>query len=136
VPGFPNFFAIAGPYGFVAGSYFWMLESTGAHAVRVIAHARGRGKTRAEVRADVHDRYVEKCRERQHGSPLFSDACAGSNTYYVNAQGDSPIRPSLYAEMWWDNRHFPLENYRYRTAPAAAPTRRKPRRNRALEVAS
>ena len=135
VPGFPNFFAIAGPYGFVAGSYFWMLESTAAHAVRVISHARRRGKTRAEVRVDVHDHYVEKCRQRQHGSPLFTNACAGSNTYYVNAQGDSPLRPSLYAEMWWDNRHFPLDNYRYRTATSATGVRSRSRQ-RALEIAS
>jgi cation diffusion facilitator CzcD-associated flavoprotein CzcO len=137
VPGFPNLFTIAGPYGFVAGSYFWMLESTAAHAVRVIAHARRRGKTRAEVRIDVHDRYVDKCRQRQHGGPLFSDICAGSNTYYVNEQGDSPIRPSLYAEMWWDNRHFPLDNYRYRTAHGPTGSVRPYRtQERLLEVVS
>ncbi|MGI8662478.1 MAG: flavin-containing monooxygenase [Acidimicrobiales bacterium] len=133
VPGFPNLFSIAGPYGFVAGSYFWMLESTAAHAVRVIAYARRRGATRAEVRADEHDRYVERCRTRQHGSPLFSDVCAGSNTYYVNAQGDSPLRPSLYAEMWWENRHFPLDAYRYRTAVTGDEPRRS---SRPLAVAS
>ena len=58
-------------------------------------------------------RFVEKCRTRQAGSPLFGPACAGSNTYYVNFQGDSPLRPALYAEMWWENRHFPLSHYRY-----------------------
>lgn len=121
VPGFPNLFSIAGPYGFVAGSYFWMLESTAAHSVRVIAHARRRGATRAEVRQDVHDRYVDRCRDRQAGSPLLGEPCAASNTYYVNAHGDSPLRPSLYAEMWWENRRFPLDNYRYRKVPATRP---------------
>jgi cation diffusion facilitator CzcD-associated flavoprotein CzcO len=115
VPGFPNLFAIAGPYGFVAGSYFWMLESTAAHAVRVIAEARRRGATSAEIRQLPHDRYVARCRARQQNSPLFTEACATSNTYYVNFQGDSPLRPSAYAEMWWENRHFPLDHYRYRT---------------------
>ncbi len=137
VPGFPNSFSIAGPYGFVAGSYFWMLESTAAHAVRVIAHARKRGATRAEVRPHVHDEYVAKCRARQRDSPLFGEECATSNTYYVNAQGDSPLRPSLYAEMWWDNRHFPLDNYRYRTLPEAGVTSRRTaskRAGRALEA--
>jgi cation diffusion facilitator CzcD-associated flavoprotein CzcO len=121
VPGFPNLFAIAGPYGFVAGSYFWMLESTAAHAVRVIAEARRRGATSAEIRQLPHDRYVERCRARQRNSPLFTDACATSNTYYVNFQGDSPLRPSAYAEMWWENRHFPLDHYRYRTRLLAEP---------------
>jgi hypothetical protein len=111
-------FSIAGPYGFVAGSYFWMLEATAAHSVRVIAHAGRLGAATAEIRREPHDRYVERCRARQHRSPLFSDACAGSNTYYINAQGDSPLRPSTYAEMWWENRHFPLSNYHFETKGA------------------
>lgn len=121
VPGFPNLFSVAGPYGFVAGSYFWMIESTAKHAVRVIAEARRRGATRAEIRQLPHDRYVARCRARQQRSPLFSRACATSNTYYVNSQGDSPLRPSAYAEMWWDNRHFPLDHYRFRTRLVAQP---------------
>lgn len=119
VPDFPNLFSIAGPYGFVYGSYFWMLESTSAHAARVIAHARRRGTTRAEVRRAAHDDFVAECKRRQLDSPLFGETCAGSNTYYVNAQGDSPIRPSYYPEMWWANRHFPIDNYRFRTLPGA-----------------
>jgi cation diffusion facilitator CzcD-associated flavoprotein CzcO len=113
VCGFPNMFSVMGPYGFVVGSYFWMIEATTRHAARVIAEADRRGATSAEVRKGPQDRFVEKCRTRQADSPLFGPACAGSNTYYVNFQGDSPLRPSLYAEMWWENRHFPLSHYRY-----------------------
>ena len=119
VPEFPNLFTIAGPLGFVAGSYFWMLESTAEHAARVIAHARRRGATYAEVRQGAFDRYVGRCRARQRNSALFNGTCDGSNTYYVNARGESPLRPSTFAEMWWENRHFPLDNYRYRTLPRA-----------------
>jgi len=113
VCGFPNLFSVAGPYGFVVGSYFWMIESTTKHAARVIAEARRRGATTAEIRKGPQDRYVRKCRDRQAGSPLFGEPCAGSNTYYVNFQGDSPLRPSFYAEMWWENRHFPITHYRF-----------------------
>ncbi len=113
VAGFPNLFSVAGPYGFVVGSYFWMIEATTKHAVRVIAEADRQGATTAEIRKGPQDRYVKKCRTRQADSPLFGPPCATSNTYYVNFQGDSPLRPSLYAEMWWDNRHFPLSHYRY-----------------------
>jgi len=113
VAGFPNLFSVAGPYGFVVGSYFWMIEATTKHAVRVIAEADRQGATTAEIRQGPQDRYVKKCRSRQADSPLFGPPCATSNTYYVNFQGDSPLRPSLYAEMWWDNRHFPLSHYRY-----------------------
>jgi cation diffusion facilitator CzcD-associated flavoprotein CzcO len=130
VCGFPNLFSVAGPYGFVVGSYFWMIEATTRHAARVIAEAGRRGKTTAEIRRGPQDRYVEQCRERQAGSPLFGEACATSNTYYVNFQGDSPLRPSLYAEMWWQNRHFPLSHYRFATAPQAPPAPRKGRTRR------
>lgn len=113
VCGFPNLFSVMGPYGFVVGSYFWMIESTTKHAVRVITEALKRGATSAEIRQGPQDRYVKKCRQRQSDSPLFGPSCATSNTYYVNFQGDSPLRPSLYAEMWWDNRHFPISHYRF-----------------------
>lgn len=120
VHGFPNLFSVAGPYGFVVGSYFWMIEATTRHAARVIAEADQRGALRAEIRQGPQDRYVKRCRTRQAGSPLFGEPCATSNTYYVNFQGDSPLRPSLYAEMWWENRHFPLSHYRYgEVAPVA-----------------
>lgn len=113
VCGFPNLFSVMGPYGFVVGSYFWMIESTTKHAVRVITEAMKRGATSAEIRQGPQDRYVKKCRQRQKDSPLFGPSCATSNTYYVNFQGESPLRPSLYAEMWWENRHFPLSHYRF-----------------------
>lgn len=139
VCGFPNLFSVAGPYGFVVGSYFWMIEATTKHAARVIAETARRGQATAEVRRGPQDRYVQQCRDRQAGSPLFSEACATSNTYYVNFQGDSPLRPSLYAEMWWHNRRFPLSHYRYSTAPPPPPgrTRRVPRRRvEPIEVGS
>ena len=118
VVGFPNLFSIAGPYGFVVGSYFWMIEATAKHAARVIREGVRRGATRAEIRQGPHDAYVERCRARHRGSPLFGEPCALSNTYYVNFQGDSPLRPSFYAEMWLENRRFPMENYEFRTSPA------------------
>ena len=126
VAGFPNLFSVAGPYGFVVGSYFWMIEATTRHAARVIAEARRRGAATAEIRKGPQDRFVKRCRERQADSPLFGPPCATSNTYYVNFQGDSPLRPSYYSEMWWENRHFPLTHYRYDGRRAAdAPARRE-----------
>ena len=63
----------------------------------------------------------------QSGSFLFTDACDGANTYYINYQGDAAVlRPSTHLEMYLENRLFPLSNYRYSvgdervTAPAAA----------------
>ncbi|MGH9136817.1 MAG: flavin-containing monooxygenase [Acidimicrobiales bacterium] len=129
VPRFPNLFMITGPHGFVPGSYFWMVESTSAHAARVIAQARRRGATRAEIRQEPHDRYFQRCTERAQKTLLFTENCAATNTYYINYQGDAAaLRPSTYGEMWFENRFFPLDNYRYGTAPAVSPTEAAPAR--------
>lgn len=119
VPGFPNAFAITGPYGFVLGSYLWMVEATSAHLSRAIAEAKRRGATVCEIRPEVHDEYFQNCLRRQQHNFLFTSTCAGSNTYYLDSNGDSPFRPSTHGEMYWHNRHYDLDVYRY-TAVASA----------------
>lgn len=114
VPGYPNLFFIMGPYGFSPGSYFWMVEATAFHAARVIAETRKRGNTACEIRREPHDRYWQRALKRAGRTLLFTSQCATSNTYYINAHGDAAVvRPSLYPEMYWQNRHFPLDDYKY-----------------------
>ncbi|MEV0247438.1 NAD(P)/FAD-dependent oxidoreductase [Nocardia sp. NPDC050712] len=126
-PGFPNAFLITGPYGFAAGSYLAMIECTSRHAARAIAESRRRGATRVEIKQEAHDAYYEKYRLRAAKTLWLSDACAGSNTYYVNYQGDAAaIRPSTHLEMWWGNKHFPLDHYRYSRSLAPAETGDRP----------
>jgi cation diffusion facilitator CzcD-associated flavoprotein CzcO len=115
VPGFPNIFMITGPYGFVLGSYIWMIEATSAHLSRAIAESKRRGATECEIRREVHDAYFQKCLKRQERNFLFTPTCAGSNTYYIDDKGDSPFRPSTHGEMYWQNRHFDLDIYQYGT---------------------
>lgn len=118
MPGFPNGFLIIGPYAYAPGSYLVMIESTTEHIVRVIAEARRRGATRAEIRQEPHDRYFAQMQRRLGGSALFTPACTGSNSYYLNHHGDAAaFRPTTVAEMRWANKHFPLSHYRFtRTA--------------------
>jgi cation diffusion facilitator CzcD-associated flavoprotein CzcO len=113
VPGFPNMFMITGPYGFVLGSYLWMIEATSAHLSRAIAEAKRRGSIEVEIRQPVHDAYFQKCLRRQERNFLFTPTCAGSNTYYIDYHGDSPFRPTTHGEMYWHNRHYDLDVYRY-----------------------
>ncbi|ORA61367.1 flavin-containing monooxygenase [Mycobacteroides franklinii] len=113
VPGYPNMFSITGPYGFVLGSYLWMIEATSAHLARAIAETKRRGATVCEIRQDVHDEYFRKCLKRQEKNFLFTDVCAGSNTYYLDQNGDSPFRPTTHGEMYWQNRHYDLDVYHY-----------------------
>ena len=114
VPGYPNAFLITGPYGFAAGSYLAMIECTSRHAARAIAETRRRGATRVEIKREPHDAYYDKSRRRAEQTVWLSPACEGSNTYYVNYQGDpAAIRPSTHLEMWWGNKHFPFDDYAY-----------------------
>lgn len=114
VPKFPNFFLITGPYGFAAGSYIAMIECTSRHAARAISEARRRGASRIEIKQEPHDAYYQKSRKRAGQTLWLSSACEGSNTYYVNYQGDAAaIRPSTHLEMWWGNKHFPFDHYAY-----------------------
>ncbi|OBI44586.1 monooxygenase [Mycobacterium kyorinense] len=117
VPGFPNAFAITGPYGFVLGSYLWMIEATSAHLSRAIAEAKRRRATVCEIRPEVHEEYFRKCLKRQQKNFLFTPVCAGSNTYYLDNKGDSPFRPSTHGEMYWQNRHYDINVYRYSAGP-------------------
>ncbi|GAB2533641.1 NAD(P)/FAD-dependent oxidoreductase [Nocardia heshunensis] len=116
VPKFPNAFLIVGPYAYAPGSYIPLIESTSAHAARVIKEARRRGATRVEVRQEPHDRYFARMDERAKKTHLFTQGCVSSNTYYINYQGDgAAFRPSTQLEMYWENRHFPLSDYRFTT---------------------
>lgn len=121
IPRYPNFFMITGPYGFAAGSYLAMIECTSRHAARAIAEARRRGATSVEVTQEAHDAYYQKCLRRAANTLWFSSACEGSNTYYINYQGDAAaLRPSTHAEMWWQNKHFPHSHYQYTVPDAPA----------------
>lgn len=121
VPGFPNLFLVNGPYAYPGGSAIAMIECTSRHAVRAIGAARRRGATAVEIRQEPHERYWNKCLKRGRRTIWLSPRCDGSGTYVVNHHGDAVfIRPSLHWEMWWGNKHFPLDHYTYATALTAA----------------
>ncbi|WP_051178909.1 flavin-containing monooxygenase [Nocardia concava] len=114
IPNFPNLFLITGPYGFAAASYIAMIECTAAHARRAITAARDRQATSVEIRQSSHDAYWRKSLRRHRNSLWLNNDCESSNTYYINTHHDvAAIRPSTHTEMWWSNKHFPLNHYRY-----------------------
>ncbi|MFI9402118.1 flavin-containing monooxygenase [Nocardia sp. NPDC052316] len=116
VPGFPNMFHIFGPYGYAPGSVIPLIEATAAHSARVIGEALRRGATRAEIRREPHDEYFARMYARNKNTYLFKQGCAASRTYYINYQGDGPaFRATTQLGMYWSNRHFPLDHYRYTT---------------------
>lgn len=115
VPGFPNIFAILGPYSTSGASWFTMVECQTAHAMRCINEARRRKATYVEVRKEAHDAYFEDILRRQKDTVFFNNNCGSANSYYFDKHGDAPfLRPSGGLEMWWHSRHFPLKDYRFK----------------------
>jgi cyclohexanone monooxygenase len=113
IPGFPNFFTVFGPYGYVGSSYFALIESQSHHIVRCIKHARRRGATRVEVTQEANDRYFAEMMRKRHRQIFWQDSCSLANSYYFDKNGDVPLRPATTMEAYWRSRHFPLRDYHF-----------------------
>ncbi len=113
VPGFPNFFAILGPYGYNGSSYFNLIETQMAHIVRCLKQARRTGATRVEVTEEANSRYFERVLGRRRHQVFFQPSCADANSYYFDAHGDVPFRPSPTLETMWTSSRFDLDDYTF-----------------------
>jgi cation diffusion facilitator CzcD-associated flavoprotein CzcO len=113
VPGFPNFFLIAGPY---AGGFNWFttLDAHARHIGACLEEARARGVTAVEVRRDVHDRYMAHMWARADGTVFKDASCHGSRSYYVDRHGD-PSLPLPHTPWWrvWRERRFGTSAYQF-----------------------
>src|SRR4051812_30257232 len=118
VPGFPNLFAILGPYGYNGASYFHLIETQSRHIVRCLKRARRTGSTLVEVRAEANERYWKAQLARRHNQIFFQDGCAAANSYYFDRHGDVPFRPATSLETSWRSARFDLDDYRFEAAGA------------------
>jgi cation diffusion facilitator CzcD-associated flavoprotein CzcO len=116
VPGFPNWFAILGPYGFNGQSYFGLIETQMRHIVRCLDRARRERATRVEIRPEANRRYFESVLARRDNQVFFRGSCANANSYYFDKHGDVPFRPSLTLEAAWRSARFDLDDYRFSAA--------------------
>ncbi|RJQ73782.1 NAD(P)/FAD-dependent oxidoreductase [Pseudonocardiaceae bacterium YIM PH 21723] len=113
VPNMPNFWLMFGPYQFTGVSYFGLIESAANHFRRCIVEARRRGATRVLVSQEAHDRYFADMQDRLRRS-IFTNNCAGSNSYYFDARGDAPfLRPTSTYQSIRQSKRFPLTDYSY-----------------------
>lgn len=117
VPGFPNLFLILGPYAYNGASYFTLIENQSRHIVRALAQARKTGATRVEVTDGANDRYFRRMLGRRRRQVFFQGACGGSNSYYFDAHGDVPFRPSPTLEAAWRSARYDLGDYRFAALP-------------------
>ena len=113
VPGFPNMFAILGPYGYNGASYFTLIENQSRHIVRCLKRARKLGATRVEVTKEATDRYMREMLSRRHRQIFFRGSCATANSYYFDRNGDVPFRPATTLEVMWRSSRFPFSDYAF-----------------------
>jgi cation diffusion facilitator CzcD-associated flavoprotein CzcO len=113
VPGFPNFFTVFGPYGYVGSSYFALIEAQGHHIVRCLKQAKRRRARRVEVTQEANDRYFAEMMRKRHRQIFWQDSCRLANSYYFDKNGDVPLRPTTTLEAYWRSRRFPLRDYRF-----------------------
>jgi cation diffusion facilitator CzcD-associated flavoprotein CzcO len=113
IPGFPNFFTVSGPYGYVGSSYFAMIESQTHHIVRCLRHAKRHGARRVEVTEEANRRYFGEMMRKRHRQIFWQDSCSLANSYYFDKHGDVPLRPATTMEAYWRSRRYPLRDYRF-----------------------
>ncbi|MCP9272795.1 flavin-containing monooxygenase [Mycolicibacterium arenosum] len=111
VPGFPNFFSIMGPYGYVGSSYFALIEAQTHHILRCLQRAQRDGATRVEVSQEANDRFFAEMMSKRHRQVFWQDSCQRANSYYFDRNGDVPLRPTSTPEAVLRSRRFPLEDY-------------------------
>ena len=113
VPGFPNFFNICGPYGYVGSSFFALIETQSRHIVRCLRRARDERARRVEVTQEANDRYFAEMMRKRHRQIFWQDSCRLANSYYFDKNGDVPLRPATTLEASWRSRRFPLDDYSF-----------------------
>src|SRR5262245_17197232 len=113
VPGFPNFFTVFGPYGYVGSSYFALIETQTHHISRCLKRARRKHARRVEVKQEANDRYFAEMMRKRHRQIFWQDSCRLANSYYFDKNGDVPLRPASTIEAYWRSRRFPLDDYTF-----------------------
>ena len=113
VPGFPNFFSVCGPYGYVRSSFFALIETQTRHIVRCLTQARRRKSSRVEISAEANARYFAEMMRKRHRQIFWQDSCAQANSYYFDKNGDVPLRPATTLAADWRSRSFNLDDYRF-----------------------
>lgn len=115
VAGAPNRWIMVGPYSWTGTAFHYILENAMRHIGTVIAETYARGATRVEVRQSAQDQFqddmVTRGRNLQH---YFTVHCAGSNTYFLNSQGEAVyVRPWTVLQSRKRSVRFCRDDYQY-----------------------
>ncbi|MDH6247016.1 NAD(P)/FAD-dependent oxidoreductase [Mycobacterium sp. OTB74] len=121
-PRLPNRWEIVGPLGFVGFAWMDYVETTAAHAIRMIEQARRRAATPVvAVSQDAFNRWNALIDRRgRTASTYYTDCNPGLNTYFVNSQQGTPYyRPQTITGSRIFARSSPLTDYDFSTVQAA-----------------
>ncbi|MFD2473584.1 flavin-containing monooxygenase [Amycolatopsis silviterrae] len=125
VHGYPNFFLIFGPYNNISGSYIAGVELSVRNMVTALKGARKKRANYIEVDAAAQRREFEEIIAKQPKSIFQAGNCTGSNTYYIDAHGDTPLmRPSNHLKEWIAARRGDLSPYHIRSVADATSKKR------------
>lgn len=114
VPNFPNYVAMTCPWAFTGLSFFDTIRQQTAHLHRLFDEMRRSGANTFEVTDEANRRFVARMRAKMGTSVLFHGNCATSNSYYLNADGDSAwFRPTSTRQALAEQASFPLSDYRF-----------------------
>ncbi|EFV13216.1 flavin-containing monooxygenase [Segniliparus rugosus] len=123
VAGLPNRWVLVGPYSWTGNAFHSILEIAMSHIGAALGEARTRKATRMEVRQEAQDWFqAEMVKNGRNLHHYFSVRCAGSNTYFVNSQGEAIyVRPWTVTSSRKNSVGFPREDYTFATLPARRP---------------
>ncbi|MES2068851.1 MAG: NAD(P)/FAD-dependent oxidoreductase [Pseudomonadota bacterium] len=112
VPGFPNFYMIAGPNtGLGHNSMIYMIESAAGYILQAIQAVRQGQLKSLEVKAEVAAAYNRQIQQRLQGTVWNS----GCKSWYLNSQGKNhTLWPGFTFEYRRIMRKFDIENYQRR----------------------
>lgn len=128
-PRLPNRWEIVGPLGYVGFAWCDFVETTAAHAVRVIAETRNRDRQVAAVSQDAFNRWNELMARRGKTAHLYFTECNPTlSTYFVNSRRETVYhRPQTITASRWFARRGPLTDYAYTRRSAAVTARPLPK---------
>jgi cation diffusion facilitator CzcD-associated flavoprotein CzcO len=118
VPGFPNFFMLAGPNtGLGHSSMVYMIETNIAHVLGALKAMRGAGATTVEPSQEAFDAYVAEI-DAKMKTTVWSTGC---KSWYRDSTGRiSTLWPDWTWRFRRDSRDFDPAEYRLSTTSAPA----------------
>ena len=106
IPGFPNFFCVIGPYGYVGSSYFALIETQTSTSCGCLKRAPTAGRAPRRGPPEANDRYFAEMMRKRHRQIFWQDSCEPANSYYFDKNGDVPLRPATTLAADWRSRRF------------------------------